>query len=212
MNITIKKTNKNRYILFEKQKLCKKLYLCHVFYHHQMNISKNKVVSLSYELRVDGKDGEIIETVDASHPLTFIFGAGSLVPGFERHVENLKTGDHFAFLLACEEAYGQAIEEAVVEIPKTAFIVDGEIDHEILFEGNAVPMVDSNGNRMNGVIAEVKLDTVLVDFNHPLAGDDLYFSGTVVDVREATPEELKRGHVHADCSSGGCSGCSGTCQ
>ena len=173
-----------------------------------MNITKNKVVSLSYELRVDGKDGEIIETVGADNPLMFIFGTNSLVPGFERNVENLKTGDHFSFLLDCEEAYGPALEEAVVEIPVTAFAVDGEIDHEVLYEGNAIPMSDSSGNRMNGVVVEVKDDKVVMDFNHPLAGDNLFFSGTVVDVREATSEELERGRVSSDCSSGGgCGGC-----
>ena len=177
-----------------------------------MNISKNKVVSLSYELRTEGKDGEIIETVDANHPLMFIFGTGSLIPGFERNVENLKTGDRFAFLLGCEEAYGAAVEEAVQEIPITTFVVDGEIDHDMLFEGNAIPMMDSNGNRLNGVVVEIKDDTVVMDFNHPLAGDDLYFSGTVVDVREATAEELKHGRVASNCSSGGCSGCGGGCN
>jgi len=177
-----------------------------------MKISKNKVVSLSYELRTEGKDGEIIETVDAGRPLMFIFGTNSLVPGFERNIENLHPGDKFAFLLACEEAYGPALEEAVKEIPVTAFVVDGEIDHDLLFEGNAIPMMDSNGNHLNGVVVEVKNDTVVLDFNHPLAGDDLYFSGTVVDVREATPEELKNRRVSANCSSGGCDGCGGSCN
>jgi len=175
-----------------------------------MNISKNKVVSLSYELRVDGKDGEIIETVDAANPLTFIFGTDSLVPGFERNIENLQTGDRFSFLLTCEEAYGPAIEDAVVEIPKTAFMVDGEIDHDLLFEGNAIPMTDSSGNQLNGVVAEVKKDSVVMDFNHPLAGDDLFFSGAVVDVREATPEELQNGRVF--CSPSSCEGCGGSCS
>lgn len=177
-----------------------------------MNISKNKVVSLSYELRVDGKDGEVIETVGADRPLTFIFGTNSLVPGFERNVENLKTGDQFAFLLACEEAYGPAHDDAVVDIPVTAFAVDGEIDHDLLFEGNAIPMTDSRGNRLNGVVVEVKGDTVVMDFNHPLAGDDLYFSGAVVDVRDATSEELERGRVVSNCSSGSCKGCGGGCD
>ena len=176
-----------------------------------MKITKDKVVSLSYELRTEGKDGEIIETVGAARPLVFLFGANNLVPGFERHVENLKTGDTFAFLLACEEAYGAASEEALVEIPKTAFMVDGKIDHDMLFEGNAIPMTDSQGNHLNGVVAEVKSDTVVMDFNHPLAGDDLYFAGTVVDVRDATPEELKRGHISSDCPSSGCEGCGGGC-
>ena len=176
-----------------------------------MNISKNTVVSLSYELRLDNKDGEVIETVGADRPLSFIFGTGSLVPGFERHITNLKTGDVFSFLLACEEAYGQAIEEAVVEIPKTAFIIDGEIDNEMFVEGNAIPMIDSQGNRLNGVIAEVKDDSVIMDFNHPLAGDDLYFSGTVVDVRDATPEEIAHG-LRNNCSSNDCGSCGGSCQ
>jgi len=177
-----------------------------------MNISKNKVVSLSYELRADGKDGEIIETVDAAHPMMFIFGINSLIPGFERNVENLKTGDSFAFLLGCEEAYGPAIEEAVQEVPITVFMADGEIDNDTLFEGNAIPMMDSNGNQLNGVVVEIKDDVVVMDFNHPLAGDDLFFSGTVVDVREATPEELRNGRVISNCSSGSCSGCGGSCS
>jgi FKBP-type peptidyl-prolyl cis-trans isomerase SlyD len=142
----------------------------------------------------------------------FIFGTNSLVPGFERNIENLKTGDHFAFLLACEEAYGPAHEEAVVEIPISAFIVDGEIDHDLLFEGNAIPMTDSNGNRLNGIVVEIKGDTVVMDFNHPLAGDDLFFSGKVVDVREATSEELERRRVLTNCSPGGCGGCGGGCS
>ena len=177
-----------------------------------MNISKNKVVSLSYELRLDGKDGEIIETVGAERPLTFIFGTKSLVPGFERNVENKKTGDHFEFLLNCEEAYGPALDEAVVKIPITAFVVDGEIDYDLLVEGNTIPMTDSNGNRLNGVVVEIKDDKVVMDFNHPLAGDNLFFSGTVVDVREATSEELQRGRVSANCSPSDCSGCGGGCN
>ena len=178
-----------------------------------MNISKNKVASLSYELRIDGKGGEIVETVNADQPMTFIYGVGNLLPEFERNIENLKTGDEFAFLLTCENAYGPAAEEAVVDIPVSAFMVDGEIDNDLLVEGNAIPMTDSQGNHLNGIVVEVKDDIVVMDFNHPLAGDDLYFSGTVVEVRDATPEELAHGHTHGGgCSSDGCSGCDGNCQ
>jgi len=177
-----------------------------------MIISKNKVVSLSYVLRVDGKEGKIIETVDGVRPFVFLFGRGGLIPGFERQVENLKTGDRFSFLLPCKEAYGPASEEAVVEIPITTFVVDGEIDHEMLAEGNVIPMINSDGQRLNGVVVEVKEQTVVIDFNHPLADDDLYFSGMVEDVREATDEELKRGYVLTGCSSGSCEGCGSSCQ
>ncbi len=177
-----------------------------------MNISKNKVVSLSYELRLENKDGEIIETVNADRPLTFIYGTESLLPEFERNIVDMKAGDNFAFLLTSENAYGPAVDEAVVEIPISAFMVDGEIDNDLLVEGNAIPMTDSQGNRLNGIVAEVKTDSVVMDFNHPLAGDDLFFTGTVVGVREATAEELTHGHVHGNCSSGGCDGCGGGCQ
>ena len=175
-----------------------------------MKISKNKVVSLSYELRTDGKDGEIIQTVGEDNPMMFIFGMDSLIPGFERNVENLTIGDTFAFLLPCEEAYGAALEEAVVEIPKSSFIMDVETDNDLFYEGATIPMTDSKGNRMTGVVAQVKDDSVIMDFNHPLAGDDLFFSGTIVNIREATSEELKNGRLN--CSSGSCSGCSGGCN
>ena len=172
-----------------------------------MIINKNKVVSLSYELRIDGKDGEIIETVDVNNPFVFIYGVDSMIPGFERNIQNLKAGDNFAFLLNCEEAYGPAFEEALIEIPKTTFFVDGEIDNDMFFEGNAIPMMDSRGNRHDGVVAEVKDETVIMDFNHPLAGDNLFFSGTVIDVRDATTEELNR--TQSGCTPSSCEGCSG---
>ncbi|MDR1672891.1 MAG: FKBP-type peptidyl-prolyl cis-trans isomerase [Bacteroidales bacterium] len=177
-----------------------------------MNISPNKVVSLSYELRIDGKDGEIIETVNASHPLVFLYGTGNLLPKFESHIANLTAGASFAFLLKCEDAYGPASEEALIEVPVTTFMIDGEIDNDLLREGNPVPMIDGNGNHVNGIVAEVKKDTVVMDFNHPLAGDDLFFSGIVVDVREATLEEIERGNAgNGNCSPHDCSSCGDGC-
>jgi FKBP-type peptidyl-prolyl cis-trans isomerase SlyD len=89
--------------------------------------------------------------------------------------------------------------------------MDGEIDNDMFFEGNAIPMMDSQGNHLNGVITEVKDNSVIMDFNHPLAGDDLFFKGTVVDVREATPEELANG-LRSNCSPNSCGGCGGGCQ
>jgi FKBP-type peptidyl-prolyl cis-trans isomerase SlyD len=178
-----------------------------------MNISKNKVVSLSYELRLDNKDGEIVEVVNADRPLTFLYGAGNLLPEFEKNIDNLNPGASFSFLLTSDNAYGPAMEDAVVEVPLQTFMVNGEIDNDLLVEGNAIPMSDAQGNRLNGIVVEVKSDVVIMDFNHPLAGDDLFFSGSVVDVRDATPEELAAGYVQgAGCSSGGCGGCGGDCH
>jgi FKBP-type peptidyl-prolyl cis-trans isomerase SlyD len=178
-----------------------------------MTISNNKVVSLSYVLRVDDQNGEVIETVEASRPLRFIFGTGQLLPKFEDHLQGLAVGASFSFRLSSADAYGNAQEEAVVTIPKSAFEVDGEVDEEMLTVGSALPMMDTQGNRLEGVIVEVRPDEVVMDFNHPLAGDDLFFTGKVEDVREASEEELTQGRGHGDsCGSGGCDGCNGGCH
>ena len=173
-----------------------------------MNISKDAVVSLTYQLTVDGN---VIETVTAERPMEFIFGAGYLLPKFEENVSGLKVGDKFSFQLLSDEAYGPKVDEAIVELPKNIFEVDGQIDPELLTIGNQVPMMDGEGHRMMGTVLEVKEEVVVMDFNHMLAGADLHFAGEVVGVREATEEELTHGHVHA----GGCGsecGCEGDCS
>ncbi len=176
--------------------------------HKIMIIDKSRVVSLIYELRVDDSEGEIIESLNVDKPLTFIYGTGSLLPKFEDNIKGLKVGDNFRFDLKCEDAYGLATEDALVDIPKSVFEVDGEFDDELVKEGNAIPMTDGEGNRLNGVVVSIENENVKMDFNHPLAGDDLHFSGKVVEVREATSEELQHGHIHGAAAGGGCgSGC-----
>ena len=176
-----------------------------------MKISNNKLVSLSYELRTDGKDGDVIQTVNSDNPMTFIFGVDPLLPCFESGIENLKAGDDFMLLFSCEEAYGPAMEDAVVEIYKEEFILDDESDNDLFLVGNNITMVDTDGKRLNGKVIEVKDDSVVMDFNHPLAGSDLFFSGTILNVREATPEELEEAQANK-CSPDNCSGCSGGCN
>ena len=114
-------------------------------------------------------------------------------------------------MLPSDDAYGPKVDEAIVELPKNIFEVDGQIDPELLTLGNQVPMMDGEGHRMMGTVVEVKDEVVVMDFNHMLAGADLNFAGEVVGVREATEEELSHGHVHA----GGCGsecGCEGDCS
>lgn len=174
-----------------------------------MNITKDSVVSLTYQLTVDGN---VIETVTADRPMEFVFGGGYLLPKFEENVNGLKVGDKFSFDLPTEDAYGPKVDEAIVELPKNIFEVDGQIDPELLTLGNQVPMMDGEGHRMMGIVVEIKDEVVVMDFNHMLAGADLSFAGEVVGVREATEEELTHGHVHA---AGGCvgdCGCEGDCE
>jgi FKBP-type peptidyl-prolyl cis-trans isomerase SlyD len=184
-----------------------------------MKISEEKMVSLTYDLTV-GEEGqiELMERATKEHPLTFMFGMGMMLEAFEKNVEGLKTGDKFSFILAPEEAYGEYVEENVVELPKTIFEVDGKFDNERISEGQTLPMMDAQGNRLMGSVLEIKADVVVMDFNHPLAGETLHFDGEVVDVHEPTTEEIAA-LTHGDscdCSScdsadedGGCS--SGKC-
>ncbi len=160
-----------------------------------MKITKDKVVSLTYELRLDHEDGEIVETLSPEGPLVFLYGSGNLLPKFEENISGLLTGDSFSFNLAATEAYGEKDTDAIVNVPISVFTIDGQIDHQLLQVGKKIPMQDSSGNRLNGSIIEIGTDSVLMDFNHPLAGNKLYFKGQIVDVREATEEELNHGHA-----------------
>ena len=174
-----------------------------------MEINVNKVVSLSYTLEVDG---DVIETVAAEKPMMFIFGTGYLLPKFEEYIAGKKVGDTFDFTLTEDEGYGKVNPDAIVELPKKLFEVDGKIEDGLLTEGNVLPMMDSEGNRLNGAIDEVKAETVVMNFNHPLAGASLHFSGKVEAVREATETELTNGlfneRAQSSCSDGCASDCS----
>lgn len=172
-----------------------------------MNISKDKVVSVTYELKTD-LEGEVVEKAVKETPLTFLYGAGQMLEKFEENLMGLKVGDAFDFKLSADEAYGQASEDAVVDLPKNIFEVNGEIDQEVIKVGNVVPMQDSSGRRLNGIVLEISGETVKMDFNHPLAGDDLFFNGEVIEVREATPEEVQQA---GGCDTNSCGSECGDC-
>lgn len=178
-----------------------------------MKIKKDTVASLIYSLHEGGKDGKELETVNESAPLTFIYGSGRLLPAFEANLTDMETGSEFEFGLAASDAYGEKREEMVVNLPRSIFEDEGNLNTEICFVGNSVPMMDAHGNRMVGIVTEISDAFVAMDFNHPLAGVDLYFTGKIVGVREATKEELDG--EQSGCSSCGSktsNGCSGSCS
>jgi FKBP-type peptidyl-prolyl cis-trans isomerase SlyD len=177
-----------------------------------MKIENNKMVSLIYELRESDQEGRIIESLDENKPLTFIFGTGRLLPVFESNINSLNIGDNFMFTMNSEMAYGEKREEMIVNVPISVFESDGKLNEDICQVGNEVPMMDTEGNPLNGIINEITDTYVKMDFNHPMAGLDLFFTGKIVDVREATEDELAG--TMKSCS--GCGGsehkdCSGTC-
>ncbi|AKQ45434.1 peptidylprolyl isomerase [Rufibacter radiotolerans] len=165
-----------------------------------MKIEENKVVSLTYELRVTDEEGEatLVETADEENPMVFLFGVSGLPEKFEEELEGKSAGESFKFTVSAEDGYGDLDESAIVPVPKNVFEVDGKIDEEMVQVGNYIPMSDNEGNHMQGRIVGVEPDHVLMDFNHPLAGMDMHFEGKIVSVREATQEEISHGHVHGE--------------
>jgi len=171
-----------------------------------MAITKNKMVSLTYDLRIEGAEGELIEQATTERPLTFVYGAGTMLPKFEALLEGLEEGSAFDINLPCEDAYGQLDENAVVDLPKHLFMVEGQFDDEIINVGNTVPMMSSSGQRMNGLVLEITDENVRMDFNHPLAGEDLFFKGNILEVREATDDEIAA-LLGGGCGCGSGGGC-----
>ncbi len=161
-----------------------------------MTVSKNKVVSLTYELKLDNASGEVVDMADATEPLTFLYGAGNLLPKFEANLLNLKANDTFEFTLNATDAYGDFTEDAIVTLPIDIFMIDGKIDPEMLRIGNVIPMQDNDGHPLEGVVKSIEKESVIMDFNHPMAGKNLYFTGSILELRDATAEELSHGHVH----------------
>lgn len=158
-----------------------------------MKIQTKHVVSLTYDLYVKQDDGAegLVESATEEQPLTFLFGAGQMLPKFEENLSTLSTGDLYEFRLAAEDAYGNYDDEAVASLPKEMF--QGTDIPEI---GSMLPLQDNHGNHFQGQVVSIAEDSVIVDLNHPMAGQELHFKGTILNVRPATSEELAHGHAH----------------
>ena len=183
-----------------------------------MKITANKSVSAEYELYVDGEvegELELMEKATEQQPLNFVYGVGMMLPKFEENLFGMQVGDKFDFVITSEEAYGEYDDDSVLDLDRSIFEIDGKLDEEMIFEGNVVPLMDSEGNRVNAQIVTVTDKHVTVDLNHPLAGENLHFKGCVLEVREATEKELEALMGGGGCGSGcGCGdgGCeSGSC-
>ncbi|MCV9385774.1 FKBP-type peptidyl-prolyl cis-trans isomerase [Reichenbachiella ulvae] len=160
-----------------------------------MKISNNSVVAITYQLKESNKEGEIIQEVDNKEPFVFLFGHNQVLPQFEENLLNQEVGANFEFEIKSEDGYGEPNPDAIVDLPIHIFQVEGQLA-EAVKVGTFLPMNDQEGNPMQGLVLEIGEETVKMDFNHPMAGVDLYFTGEVVDVREASAEEIDHGHVH----------------
>ena len=182
-----------------------------------MKIAQNTVVEFTYELEVDE---QVVDHTVKERPLDYIHGTGSLLPKLEEHIEGMTAGDKFDVTLSPADGYGEVDPQRVIDLPKAAFEVNGEIREDLLVPGNTIPMMNSMGGVIPGVVIEVTEDSVKMDLNHRMAGKTLHFIGEIVSVREATEKELTEGlhgeyvHTCGGCHGheGGCGGCGGSCS
>lgn len=151
-----------------------------------MKIQKNAVITFDYELRVDGFDGELIESsLERRIPVTFIYGRNQMMPAIEDALLDKEAGDIVNVVVPPEEAYGERNEEAIQQIPRHFIPPDIELRPGLL-----LAMHTPEGEEIGMQVVDFNDETVTVDFNHPLAGKHLYFTIFIRSVREASPEEL----------------------
>ena len=179
-----------------------------------MKIELNNVVEFCYELEVDG---QVVDQTTKERPLDYIHGTGSLLPKLEAAIEGMEPGDRFDVTLSPADGYGEVDPSRILDLPKSAFEVNGEVREDLLVPGNTIPMLNSMGGVIPGMVLEVSEDSVKMDLNHQMAGKTLHFTGEVLTVREATEKELTEGlhgeYVHS-CGCGGCHGgdCGSGCE
>ena len=168
-----------------------------------MNIQKDRVVSIDYVLRDNA--GNLIDSSEGSEPLEYLHGNGNIIPGLEKNLEGKKAGDSLNCVIEAVDAYGERDDSLVFKVKKDDF--DGaDIEVGMQFEAHG-----EEGAQIVTVMA-VEGDDVTIDANHPLAGEKLHFDVKIVEVREATAEELEHGHVHGGCDCEEGCGCGDDCE
>ncbi|MBE7565252.1 MULTISPECIES: FKBP-type peptidyl-prolyl cis-trans isomerase [Acidithiobacillus] len=155
-----------------------------------MIISNDKVVTIDYSLT--DEEGELIDSSVGEEPLIYLHGHHGIIPGLEQALAGHRTGDKVEVSIPPEEGYGDWDEDLVEVVAKEDF--DDPEDLEI---GTQFETETDEGARLATVI-DIEGEEVTVDLNHPLAGMTLNFDVTVLDVRDATAEELAHGHVHGE--------------
>jgi FKBP-type peptidyl-prolyl cis-trans isomerase SlyD len=153
-------------------------------------VQNNKVVSMEYTLHVDNEE---IDSSKGQDPLQFLVGHGNIISGLEREMIGMKVGESKDVVIAPADGYGEFDENAFMDVPRNAFPGDMPVE-----EGAELTVRDDEGQARYARIDAIDGDTVTLNFNHPLAGDELHFNVKVVELREPTDEELQHGHVHQD--------------
>lgn len=185
--------------------------------NRKMETIENKYITVAYKLySIEDGERDFEEEATTEHPFMFISDLGLTLEPFEARLKGLQKGEKFDFTIPAADAYGEYDDEHVIDLPRHIFEINGKFDSGRITEGAIVPLMTSDGQRVNGSVVEVKPDVVVMDMNHPLAGCDLNFVGEVVENRPATNEELAEmaRMMSSGCGGGcgSCGGCGGGCQ
>lgn len=162
-----------------------------------LTVSDDMVVQLDYTLTLS--DGEIYDSSEETGPLEYIQGQGHIISGLEEALYGMTVGDEKDIVVTPDVGYGEYDPEAMQTLPRDLFPADMELE-----PGMALDLYDEDADEeIEAYVTEVADDSIVVDFNHPLAGETLNFHVKVVGVRPATREEIDHGHVHSDGHSHG---------
>ncbi|MFC7413545.1 FKBP-type peptidyl-prolyl cis-trans isomerase [Larsenimonas suaedae] len=155
-----------------------------------MEIAQNTVVAFHYTLKNDS--GEVLDSSEGREPLTYLHGAGNIVPGLEKEMAGKTEGEKFEVRVDSAEGYGEVQPALVQEVPRDAFQGVDNVEPGMQFQAQ------TEGGPLLVTVKDVQGDTVTVDGNHPLAGEALNFDVSIQEVREASAEEVEHGHVHGE--------------
>ncbi len=177
---------------------------------------ENQYITVAYRLyAITNGEKELIEEAPIEHPFQFISGIGYTLDRFEKEITQLNKGDKFNFTIPCAEAYGERNEDNVRQVSKSIFCdPDGNFDSENIYPGNIIMLNDNEGNQFYANVGEVTNDKVVIDLNHPHAGKDLIFEGTITEMRPATNKEIE-GMLNLMSGEGcscGCGNCGEGCN
>lgn len=153
-----------------------------------MVVAADKVVLIHYTLKND--EGSVIDSSSGGEPLAYIHGHGNLIPGLERELEGKATGDKLSVKIAAADGYGERNPSLVQRVPRRSF-GGAAVKPGMQFQAQT-----SSGEARIATVTGVQGDMVMVDMNHPLAGENLNFDVEITEIRDATAEELEHGHVH----------------
>ncbi|MCS6968542.1 MAG: FKBP-type peptidyl-prolyl cis-trans isomerase [Cytophagales bacterium] len=164
-----------------------------------MKIQPHTVATIVYQLHISDQDQEqvLVEIVTEEDPMTFLVGESGLPEKFEAMLMGKQAGDTFEFSISPQEGYGEYDPEAIEFFPLKAFEVDGQpVEKEFLQVGNVLPLTNQEGEIFKARVERVTEEGVWLDFNHPLAGKTMHFTGQVIHVRQATGLEIEQGQIH----------------